>query len=224
MSINFQISKTVNFGGLSFTESRTPTGAEAIIRDLSIPAAIAGTVAAAMTSTTSTTTTLPPGGTQSGTLALNSVAGLAIGNRLDVYWSGGSLYGATIEDIAGTSIFFNGGTLWGPGTAFPSNGTAIQAAVPTSVPFVFTGNNLQAIAFWSSVGGTFIVDTTTPTEAYVTVLPIGASTSLSGTMRHWALGDSIANPVAGISVTQLFVSHSNTSGAQTMRAGALITP
>lgn len=221
MSVNFQISKTINCGGLSLTESRTITGGEAIIRDLSIAAAISGTVAAAMTSTTSSTTTLPPGGSQGGTLNLTSVAGLAIGNRLDVYWSGGSLYGATIEDIAGTSIYFMGGVVWSGGTAFPSNGTAVQVMVPTSFPFAFTGNQLQGIAFYAQGGGTFIVDTATPTDAYVTVLPIGTP---QATERHWATGDSIVNPLAGVTPTQLFVSHGVTTAAQTMRAVALINP
>lgn len=221
MPFNFQISKSVNVGGQTLSESRTITGDELIARNVSIAKGIAGTVAAAMTSTTSTTTTLPPGGSQSGTLSLSSVSGLAIGNRLDVYWSGGSLYGATIEDIAGTSIFFNGGVVWSGGTAFPSNGTAIQIMVPTELDFTFTGNNLQAIAFASGSGGTFIVDTAVASDAFVVVLPVDTP---QATEYHWALGDHIANPLAGISAAKLRISHPNTAAAVTMQAAALITP
>lgn len=222
MPFNFQISKSVTVGGQTLSEARTITGSELIARNVSVAKGIAGTVAAAMTSTTSTTTTLPPGGSVSGTLSLSSVSGLAIGNRLDVYWAGGSLYGATIEDIAGTSIFFNGGTLWTGGTSFPSNGTAVQIMVPTELDFTFTGSNLQAIAFSSASGGTFIVDTATATDAFVVVLP--TTTAPQATEYHWALGDHIANPLAGVSVAKLRISHPNTAAAVTMQAAALITP
>lgn len=220
MTMSLGIQKSYSIGSKTFGEQRSLSGNEAIVREISVPQALAGTVAAAMTSTTSTTTTLPPGGTQSGTLTLSSVSGLAIGNRLDVYWSGGKLYGATIEDIDSVAkqVFFSGGTVWSGGSAFPSNGTAITAMVPTNVDLNFAGSNCQGIVVYSDAIGTAILDTATPAETAVFHIATAATTAA------WLTGDGTVNPVTGHTITQLFLSHNDSTGAKTMRVGVLVNP
>lgn len=225
MAMTVSITRTFNFGSKTFGEQRTISAGAALIRELSIAAATAGTVAAAMTSTTTTTTTLPPGGTVSGTLNLTSVANFAIGDYLDIYWTGpnippysGVAYGATIEDIAGTTIFFTGGVLWSTGTAFPSNGSAITCMVPTALPLTFTGANAQALCMFGDQGGVFVWDTATRANTYARVLPTAATTGF------WGVGDGTTNPVTGANITQVFLSHGFSGGSSTMRVAALINP
>lgn len=225
MSATNQLSKSFSIGGKNFNESRLISANRLLIGEVSIAAALTGTVAAAMTSTTSTTTTLAPGGTISGTLNLNAVTGLAIGEYLDVYWTGiapnplsGACYGATIEDIAGTTVFFTGGTLWSVGTAFPSNGTTITCMVPTSYPTNFVGSNCQSLTTYCDQPACFVWDVATRANTYARVTPIAQG------VDHWEMPGPVANPVSGTNITQIFVSHGYSGGSATLRWAALVNP
>lgn len=225
MSATNQLSKSFSIGGKSFNEARTISGGQLILREVSLAAAFTGTVTSAMTSTTTTTTTLPPGGSVNGTLNLTSVSGLSIGDYLDVYWTGsqpnplsGALYGATIEDIAGTTVFFTGGVQWSVGTSFPSNGTTITCAVPTSLPVAFTGSNALSLVTYCDWPAIFVWDTAVRANTYARVTPIQSG------VDHWETPSQVANPVAGASITQMFVSHSNSNGTATVRFAAIVNP
>lgn len=225
MSATNQLSKSFSIGGKNFNESRTISANRLIFGEVSLGAALTGTVSAAMTSTTSTTTTLPPGGTVNGTLNLTSVGNVAIGDYLDVYWSGatpnplsGACYGGTVEDISGTTVFFTGATLWSVGTAFPSSGTTITCMIPTSYPTSFTGSNCQSLTTYCDQPSCFVWDAATRANTYARVTPIAQG------VDHWESPSQVANPVAGANITQIYVSHGYSGGSATLRWAALVNP
>lgn len=75
-----------------------------------------------------------------GTLTMDSGHGITTGQRLDIFWSGGSGYGATVGTVSGDSVPFTGlvGTL-------PADESEITAQVPTQVNISVTGNDAKFI-------------------------------------------------------------------------------
>jgi hypothetical protein len=153
------------------------------------------TLAAAKTGTLTTRTD-----NDTGTLTMTAGHGITTGQTLDVYWAGGQRRGMTVGTVATNSVPIDGGA----GDNLPANTTAITAMVPTSVPFLVTGDAVvgllvtcpaKAAVRWRTVDPNII--------AVATVSDAGAGYS-------WASGSGVTNPLAGESVATVLVSHGDT--------------
>lgn len=172
------------------------------------------TLAAAQPGTLSTRTS----GT-AGTLTMTSSGhGITTGARLDIYWpttttapinTAGVAYGATVGTVSGTSVPFTLAT----GDALPLVTTAITAMVPTSVTCSVTGANAVAVG-----GGC-------DTAAFVAAFTQSNDTAICHVRRTGAGGEawlsgqtlSSTNPVTGVTVGKIYVSHGDSTGSNTVK-------
>lgn len=78
-----------------------------------------------------------------GTLTMTNVNhGIITGQRIDLYWPGGSCFGVTAGTVSGTSVPF---TRVQGGNFLPIATTAIKVGIPTSAPFELNGDNISAL-------------------------------------------------------------------------------
>ena len=131
-----------------------------------------------------------------GTLTMASGHGITDGQRLDIYWDGGSAYGATVGTVATNSVPF---TL-AQGDALPIATTAITAQVPTSIPVVVTGDDVLALGVGFTQGGiaVFAASGNTTIAAF---RPVGTPSSYV-----YSSSDGGTNPLAGGAVTHVYLS------------------
>jgi hypothetical protein len=195
--ISVKVSRAAS-GLVSGSQSTTVTDSQLVQANPTVPAAQPATLSVRTNNT-------------SGTLVMtNGNHGITTGQRVDLYWAGGHCYGATVGTVSGTSVPI--ASVSG-GANLPSQDTAITVGIATATPFAVTGNDLQALALSTPVSGYFVFNGGSDLyAAYVT----------GGYVQTWVTGDTNTNPLAGVSPTQVFMSHSSTSAQQTlMQAGAL---
>lgn len=196
MSIDTAYNRSLTYGpSLSFSGSATISSSLATPWSESIAAAKTGTL------TTRTSGT-------AGTLTMDAGHGFMTGQRLDIYWSGGNCYGATIGTVATNSVPF---TL-AEGTALPIATTAITAMVPTSAAVALTGDNAVSIGVSCPVGGTAVF----ATSGNVTIAGIVLASPV--TSYVWTSVYGGTNPLAGATVAKVWLSHGN-SGAASVLSG-----
>lgn len=193
MSVNATVTKSQTLGGVSFPESKTPTGDAMIVQNITVPAAEAGEL------TTRTSDT-------AGTLTMDDSAHtINTGDRLDLYWTGGSCRDALVGTVSGASVPFTGAQ----GDVLPIATTEIMAAVPVEVDVVVDGDNLVALlmANISAIGQAQIVlEDDGAAEAYFARLGIACS-------RTWHDADGTDNPIAGDLIEKAYLSHGGTAAA-----------
>lgn len=169
-----------------------------------------GTLVAAKTGNLTTRTS-----DTAGTLTMDSGHGITTGQRLDIFWSGGSGYAATVGTVSVDSVPFTGlvGTL-------PADESEITAQVPTQVNVSVTGTDVKFIV--ATAGLTFgdygcnVIITrsdNTVSEAY----QLTASAPADG-WNGATYGP--ANPVSGETIAKVFFAQGNS--AKTVQAYAYI--
>lgn len=179
------------------TVQATVTDNLAIEIDESIPAAQPGSL------TTRTDTT-------HGTLTMtNAGHGIQTGDRVDLYWSGGQTYNVTVGTVAGTSvpITLSTGTL-------PALNSAVTVGIAKQVDIALTGNNLSALLFTAPVQGYFVMATSAPADENAQLVAAGGAYT-------WYTGSGITNPLAGVTIASIWLSHSDTTQANNLKAAAL---
>lgn len=195
------LQRSFTIGNKQYAATRTLSGNIASQFEETLAAAQPGTL------TTRTSNT-------DGTLTMNNAGhGITNGVRLDIYWNNGAnvAYGATVGVVSGTSVPFTGAQ----GTVLPAASTAVTAMIPVAIPFSITGNNMQALTAYSDKPGLFVFADATPTTKLAVELITAADA------YGWGVGDVAANPLAGLTVTQCFISHSDGVNTSVMRAGML---
>ncbi len=190
MSIDAAYNRALTYANLAFSASAT------ISSNLATPWSESIAVAKVGTLTTRTSAT-------AGTLTMTAGHGFTTGQRLDIYWDGGSCYGATIGIVATDSVPF---TL-AEGTALPIATTAITAMVPTSVPVAVIGDNAVSIGVSCPVGGTAVFST----SGNVTIAGVVLTSSI--TSYVWTSSYGGTNPLAGGTVAKVWISHGSTAAA-----------
>jgi hypothetical protein len=197
MSNTITKQNNVSIGGKSFAQQQSITAKAVVPVEVSVPAAQPGVTASGA-------------GTTSGNLTMtNSGHGITTGARLDLYWATGRRRGCVVGTVAGTTVPISGGS----GDNLPTNGTAIQAMVPTSADLKFIGDNLQAWAAYSDAPGQITVEDVTPAEVgYIRI----AAAALT---KDWDVNSGDTNIFAGDNPTKVYFSHNDTTGAKTMRFG-----
>lgn len=89
--------------------------------------------------------------TTSGTVVMASTThGVTTSDRVDLYWTGGSIYGANAATVSGATLQINGAH----GSNFPAVGTTVTVVKPTSAAMSVTGNDVVAAAGYSTLQGT----------------------------------------------------------------------
>jgi hypothetical protein len=127
--------------------------------------------------------------------------GITDGQRLDIYWTGGQCYGATVGTVATNSVPFTGAS----GTVLPIATTAITAQVPTLAPLVVTGDDVVGIGVSMPTGGIAVFATSVPANVYA------ASLTATATSYVYTDADGGTNPLAGASVARVYLSHGTTA-------------
>lgn len=197
--MTIQITKNMVLAGKSFSQTLTLSAASAIPIEADVPAAKAGTLSTRTDDNT-------------GTLTLGSGHGVTTGDRLDLYWSGGSRRGITVGTVSGTSVPID----LGSGDVLPSQGTAITAMVPVEKVLLFDGDNLKALTWYSDAIGTFVIAQSNDTEEWYKSVQLAAGAGL------WHENDGDANPLVGDTLAKVFMSHNDSTATKTMRIGVLL--
>lgn len=195
MSIDAAYTRSLNYAGLPAAFSLSTT----ISSDLGTP--FSETLAVAKAGTLSTRTD-----DNTGVLTMAGGHGFTDGQRLDVYWSGGSRRGMTIGTVATNSVPIDGGA----GDNLPIATTAITAQVPTEEPVVVTGDDVVAIGLRFPLGGIAVF----ADESDVELLAVTLTTTL--TTYCWAAADGGTNPLAGDAVAKVFISQGSTASTSTV--------
>lgn len=160
-----------------------------------------GTLVAAKTGNLTTRTNATDG-----TLTMDSGHGITTGQRLDIFWSGGQGYGATVGTVSGDSVPFTGlvGTL-------PDDESEITAQVPTQVNISVTGNDCKFIVVTAALttgdyGCNVIITRSdnTVSEAYQLTGAIPADGWNGSTYGP-------ANPISGETVAKVFFAQGNST-------------
>lgn len=188
--------------GRTFTVQTSQTTDGVVKVDKSGANALAAAKSGALTTRTDDNT---------GTLTMAASHGIATGNRLDVYWSGGSRRGMTVGTVSVNEVPIDGGA----GDVLPADETAVTAMVPTQESFVVTGDNVKALACDATARATITFTDNTPTELGVVQIT-GADLAY-----FWTSLSGVTNPLAGDSVTRVYLSHDDTTAAREVRATAM---
>lgn len=190
---SFTITQNVQYNGQNYAVNRTVNGNE------HAGSAPVGGVAAANQGELTVRTDA-----NTGTLTMDSGAhGIITGDRLDVYWSGGSRYGMTVGTVSGTTVPIDGGT----GDDLPALNSDVFAAVPNVGTLSVVGNNATGMLAFSGLSGSDLPGWVVFTQADNTFI---AAYDLTATEPN-AEWDQGTNPFAGVTVGKIFLSHGNLS-------------
>lgn len=192
--VNGTYNRTYKFNDLSFNASTTPNSPLGTPWSVAVAPAKSGTL------------TVRTNGTD-GSLTMAGGHGITNGQRLDIYWSTGSCYGATVGTVAGNVVPFTGAA----GDALPSAATVVTAMVPTSEPVTLTGNNAVAVGVDCPAGGRVVFASSGNATIYA--VPERSTTNTSSV---WISTDGGTNPLAGGAVAKVFLSHGSTTLTPTM--------
>lgn len=201
MSVTLKVIEVVEVLGFSFPATINLSADGGTIKSLALPAAKAGTL------TTRTSDS-------EGELTMGAGHGIITGDRLDLYWDGGSRRGITVGTVAGNAVPLT--TLTGTGDVLPADETAITAMVPQEEEILFTGDNAKALAFYSQRRGTIVLTTAADAESTARVLTAGVSST-------WTPERDATVPTAGDSVAKAFFSHADSVNTGIMRVAALFS-
>lgn len=148
----------------------------------------------------------------SGSLTMtNSGHGIVTGQRVDLYWAGGQCYGAVVGTVSGTTVPI--ASVSG-GSNLPIATTAITVGIPTQRLIAVTGNNLSALLLACTVSAYVVFDSSAPAD-------LAAMYLTAGVAYNWFTGNGITNPLAGVVVASVWVSHSSIAGALQVNTGVL---
>lgn len=148
-----------------------------------------------------------------GVLTMAGGHGFITGDKIDVFWTGGSRR-AMDATVSVNAVTVDGGS----GDNLPTNLTAITAMNPTVVPMTVDGDDVLGITAYSPKDG-YIVFSSVDAEDNETELVTYQLDAGEG--KGWVNGNGVTNPLAEGAVTQVKFSHGNSVEAQTMVAGVV---
>lgn len=199
MPVTMKVIEVVEAMGFSFPSTLNLSSDGGMVKSVSLPAAKVGQ----LTTRTDADT---------GELTMAAGHGITTGDRLDVYWEGGSRRGVVVGTVATNQVPID----LGDGDDLPDNLTAVTAMVPTEEEFLFTGNNAEALAFFSQRKGTIVLATSADAESTARVLAAGVSSV-------WTPQRDPTVPTAGDDVAKVFFSHADSANTGILRVVALIS-
>lgn len=181
---------TANGYGRTATENQSVTSDNGWdIGPVNVNAAVAGTLSAKTDANT-------------GTVTLGAGHGIVDGDKVDIYWTGGSSRYSTVGTVAGNDVPID----LGVGDALPAVGTAVtvckvrdeggQAIVHSNIVGVLLSAGQYAT--------TFVFRTSANAELLAVVLPAGQS-------FIWTTESGITNPFSAGTVAKVSMSHAGTA-------------
>lgn len=199
MSSSARVRRSFIIGGENFVQNKTLSAEAQQGRSVDVPAAKTGT----LTTRTDDDT---------GSLTMEASHGITTGATLDLYWSGGSRRGLTVGTVSGTTVPIDGGA----GDVLPSAAAAITAMVPVSEAMSVSGTNIAAIAFShnGTEPATFKLAGGDDVEDWAQVVPVAG-------VGGWHEEMPEDNPVTGDTITQVLMSHGDSTKTVRMRYGVL---
>lgn len=207
MSLSATISKSLNVGGLSIPESRSLSGDAVLQQDKNLAAAKTGVLTVRTNNT-------------DGSLTMTAGHGIATGNRLDLYWSGGCRRGIVVGTVATNVVPITGGS----GDNLPSAAAAITAMVPTQITMALGADKIVLLAAYTAAARAQVVFmSSAPAELLSWTLGPGASASTDlGHERDWDSQNGSVSPLAGVAVATIYISHDDSSATRAVKVGALV--
>lgn len=190
----FTISQRFTIGAYSYVENLAIEANAVINPKDSIDAAKTGT----LTTRTDADT---------GSVTAQAAHGIITGDRLDVYWAGGSRRGMTVGTVSGTTVPIDGGA----GDDLPIATTALTLMVPTEVDFTVDGDNVQGIVYAATAKGTIVFTDGSDVEVDSHVFTAKGN-------AEWHTGSGITNPFAAETIAKCYLSHGDSTKAQTVQA------
>lgn len=193
MSMRFNSKRIAKVGGESLSENLNIDADAAIVHNVSIPAAEAGSLSTRTDADTGVIT------------ADESGHGITDSDLVDVYWTGGSRRGMTVSSVVGALISVDAGN----GDDFPTQGTEVAVVIPTTLDLEVLGTNVAAIALYTEARGQFVFHDAGGEELFKRLD--------DGAVYIWHEDEGLDNPITGDSIESVKVSHENTSAAKTMK-------
>jgi hypothetical protein len=161
-------------------------------------------------------TTIPPAKTgtltvrtdnTTGSLTLAAGHGVVTGDKINIYWNGGSRYDVTVGTVAVNVVPISAGS----GDNLPVAATAITAKVPDVENCVAIGDNVVFFACQSdTVGHVVFLDAA---NAVLLAVELGAGESF-----YWSSTGTSPNPLAGVTVGKVALGHADATDSAKMRA------
>lgn len=200
MSESMVFTKQTNSGRL-MTRVITKTAESKLSSSAVLPAAKTGTLSTRTDNNT-------------GILTMAAGHGITTGQRLDLYWAGGSRRGMVVGTVATNSVPID----LGAGDNLPVLTTAITAQVPTAFAFDLVGNNMVGLACGVIAGSggpmQFTFEDIVPAEVFnVTV----QTTSF----YDWNVDEGVTNPMAGDTPVVVYASNGDSANTVTVAVCAI---
>lgn len=192
---NLTVSGDIGGMGMNSSFSRTATGQ--ISHDVTINPAKTGTL------TTRTSDT-------AGVATLEAGHGIVVSNVVDVYWTGGRRYNASVTAVNGNDVTFSGGT----GDILPAQSSALTMGKQQTIDTDFVGNLLVAIGALCAARAHISFYETSTLRLAVDLT--------ANELWFWVNGGTAANPLAGANVTHIVATQAGTVAAS-LKVGALYT-
>ena len=191
-----------DIGGISINSTVTRTADGQIGHDVTLPAAVAGTV--------SSYSAGPP---ESWTLNLPGHA-LAINDIVDVYWSAGRRYGMKVTAVVADDVTVEDGPNAGGDSVPTTTGTAVTASRQLTIDTDFNGDLLAAIGALAT------------TRAHLGFFDTGGLLALSldlaaSEVWHWLSGGTATNPLAGKTVDYVVATQADSAASANLKLGIL---
>lgn len=187
-------------GGIQTSQAVTVSGENSVQANPTVVKAQAGTL------------TLRTSGT-AGEITLSTGHGITTAQVVDLYWSGGKAYKATVGTVAGNVVPI---TAVAGGDALPVLNSAISVAPRNAVAFNVVGDNAQCLVAASQTSSGYVLfenGGTVHHVAYVT----------PSTPYIWTLASGVTNPIATDTVTTATFSTSATAADVTDMKATSIT-
>jgi len=202
MPFTTTITESITVLGRTFPSKRTITTDGVVSKMPEVTAAKSGTLSTRTDANT-------------GTLTMAGGHGFTDGQRLDIYWSGGSRRGVVIGTVATNSVPFD----LGAGDDLPIATTAITAKVPTEEVFNADGDAALGLVLYSDQPGQIVFCESDETE--VAAFSVGGAVGGEQSF-FWDPERSASNPLTGDIIAKAYFSHSSATATADMRAVVLI--
>jgi hypothetical protein len=187
MATTASLQKNHRIGGVAFSQTVSISANAQILHDVSVPAAEDGALST-RTNNTDGTITMDDSGHSIGT-----------GDRIDLYWTGGSRRAVTVGTVSGASVPISGGL----GDNLPTQATEVSVAPTVALDVVVTGANVVMMAVVLAAAGKAVFEDAGGEELYVPLV--------SGEVWDWSTSSGTTNPITGDSIVKVYLSQSGAS-------------
>ena len=227
-TVVLQKSKVISLGGVVFNENAAFNGNQELAKQYTLPLQQAPGTLLPQPGTVTVSS-----GTAGSILMSNEACGMAVGQRVDVYWEDvygnlSILYGASVSTVTVganllTTIAITGGTAGGsgyaPGSSLPAVGYQVTVAASTSFPFSFSGVPIAILVQALATSGNpaenvpcFVSFQNAGQDLYSILVQ-------AGDIAEWMQGEE--PQLSSISCTEIFISHASQTVPQTIAVGVL---